>query len=120
MYCSKCGAKVSGGRFCSNCGAYLGGTDIYGTPISDVPVSSDPGVGTKRVHKIAYALLALFLGCFGVHRFYAGRVLSGVVYIVFFWTGVPYVLSIVEGVLALTRESDGSEYIPVDPDRYFV
>jgi TM2 domain-containing membrane protein YozV len=41
-------------------------------------------------------LLSLFLGALGVHRFYLGRPLSGIFYLVFFWTLIPALLAFLE------------------------
>jgi TM2 domain-containing membrane protein YozV len=41
-------------------------------------------------------LLALFLGCFGIHHFYVGRVGLGILYCCFCWTGIPAVLGVIE------------------------
>jgi TM2 domain-containing membrane protein YozV len=41
-------------------------------------------------------LLALFLGCFGVHHFYLGRVGLGILYLCFCWTGIPAILGLIE------------------------
>ena len=54
------------------------------------------------------AVLALFLGWFGVHKFYLGRIGSGIVYLVFFWTMIPALLGMIDFfVLALM---DGDEF----------
>jgi TM2 domain-containing membrane protein YozV len=42
------------------------------------------------------ALLAAFLGGFGVHRFYLGKIVSGVLYLLFCWTGIPGLIALVE------------------------
>ncbi|HCT62464.1 MAG TPA: NINE protein [Acidobacterium sp.] len=42
------------------------------------------------------ALLALFLGTFGAHRFYLGETTAGILYILFCWTGIPTLLGIIE------------------------
>ena len=42
------------------------------------------------------ALLALFLGTFGAHRFYLGESTAGVLYILFSWTGIPTLLGAIE------------------------
>ena len=34
-------------------------------------------------------LLALFLGSFGAHHFYLRRNGLGILYVLFFWTGIP-------------------------------
>jgi TM2 domain-containing membrane protein YozV len=46
--------------------------------------------------EVVGVLLALFLGTFGAHHFYLRRPGLGVLYIIFFWTGVPTVVSFVE------------------------
>ncbi len=53
------------------------------------------------------AVLALFLGLFGVHKFYLGRIGMGVVYLLLSWTGLPILLSGVDFlVLMLTDEKN--------------
>jgi TM2 domain-containing membrane protein YozV len=41
-------------------------------------------------------LLALFLGTFGLHHFYLRRNGLGILYLVFFWTGIPSLLGFFE------------------------
>ena len=41
-------------------------------------------------------LLALFLGGFGAHHFYLRRNGLGVLYLIFFWTGITYLIAWVE------------------------
>jgi TM2 domain-containing membrane protein YozV len=41
-------------------------------------------------------LLALFLGCFGAHHFYLRRNTAGVIYLLFFWTGITAILGLIE------------------------
>jgi TM2 domain-containing membrane protein YozV len=41
-------------------------------------------------------LLAVLLGSFGAHHFYLRRTGLGVLYLVFFWTGIPAILGIIE------------------------
>ncbi|RKZ11031.1 hypothetical protein DRQ25_00800 [Candidatus Fermentibacteria bacterium] len=47
-------------------------------------------------NKTVAMLLALFLGAFGVQRFYVGQIGIGVLLCVFFWTGIPSVIAIVD------------------------
>ena len=49
-----------------------------------------------RRDEVVGVLLALFLGCFGVHHFYLGRVGLGVLYLCFSWTGIPAILGLIE------------------------
>jgi len=46
--------------------------------------------------EVVGVLLALFLGTFGAHHFYMRRPGLGILYCVFFWTGVPTVVSFIE------------------------
>lgn len=59
-----------------------------------------------EVNKIIYILLAVFLGSFGVHKFYAGKNLQGFLHLIFFWTGIPHILAIISAVLTLFRPAD--------------
>lgn len=47
------------------------------------------------------AILAIFLGGFGVHKFYLGKA-SGIWYLLFCWTLIPSVIGIIEGIIYLT------------------
>jgi len=46
--------------------------------------------------EVVGVLLALFLGTFGAHQFYLRRTGLGILYIIFCWTGIPTIISIVE------------------------
>lgn len=60
----------------------------------------------KRKSKLASALLAIFLGDFGAHKFYLGRPGMGILYLLFFWTGIPAVIGIIEGILYLLQSEE--------------
>jgi TM2 domain-containing membrane protein YozV len=49
-----------------------------------------------RKDELIAVLLALFLGGFGAHHFYMGRVGLGVLYLVFSWTGIPWIIGWIE------------------------
>jgi len=51
-------------------------------------------------------VLALLLGGFGVHRFYLGPIAWGIVYLVFFWTGIPGFIAWLEALYFLTRSNE--------------
>src|ERR1700758_1034671 len=46
--------------------------------------------------EVVGVLLALFLGTFGAHHFYLRRNGIGIMYALFFWTGIPTVASLIE------------------------
>lgn len=62
--------------------------------------------GKKAVNKVVYCLLAFFLGWLGIHKFYAGKTGSGILYFVFCWTSIPAIISFIEFILALFKKSD--------------
>jgi TM2 domain-containing membrane protein YozV len=49
-----------------------------------------------RKDEVIGVLFALFLGCFGVHHFYLRRDGLGVLYLLFFWTGITAILGFIE------------------------
>lgn len=52
-------------------------------------------------NRVTAALLAMFFGGVGAHKFYLGRAGQGVVYILFCWTFVPAVVAFIEGLIYL-------------------
>lgn len=57
---------------------------------------------TKMYNKSTATILALLLGGLGVHAFYLGKNVKGLLYLVFSWTFIPSVLALLEFVLLLT------------------
>lgn len=62
-----------------------------------------PGVGDSGPSRIAAALFAILLGGIGAHKFYLGRPGLGIVYLIFFWTFIPAIVGIVEGLIMLSQ-----------------
>lgn len=60
--------------------------------MDNVQAGGDPVVG---------AILAIFLGDFGIHHFYTGDTKHGILHLVFFWTGIPGVIGLIEGIIWL-------------------
>lgn len=52
-------------------------------------------------NKLVAALLAFFAGSFGIHKFYLGEGLSGILYLLFFWTLIPGLLSLFDCIFLL-------------------
>lgn len=69
--------------------------------------------GKKAVNKLAYCLLAFFLGGIGIHKFYGGKIIWGIVYICFCWTGIPAIIALIEFFIALFKKADsfGNIYV---------
>ncbi len=99
MFCPKCGNEVADGvRFCSKCGTNLqleNGVDENGVELS------------SRNSDIA-AVLSIFFGILGVHDFYCGNILSGVVKIIFSCTILLSIVSVVLNILDLVSIGNGT------------
>lgn len=52
-------------------------------------------MGSKK-DKTTTALLSVFLGWIGVHRFYLNQVGLGILYLLFSWTGIPLLIGIID------------------------
>ncbi|RBP03805.1 TM2 domain-containing membrane protein YozV [Roseiarcus fermentans] len=58
------------------------------------------------VSRTTAGLLALFLGWFGVHKFYLGRWGLGLVYLLFFWTAFPALFAFVEALWIFSMKDE--------------
>lgn len=56
--------------------------------------------------KVAAGLLAIFLGGLGVHKFYLGKPIQGILYLLFCWTGIPAIIALIEGILYLVSSDE--------------
>ena len=54
--------------------------------------------------RVVAAILAIFLGDFGIHHFYTGDTKHGIWHLVFFWTGIPGLIGFIEGLIWLVDE----------------
>lgn len=71
-YCRECGAEiVDNAVICPKCGCRQGGR-----------INTDD---TSPKSRLACLLLCIFLGVLGIHRFYAGRIGSGVLMLFLGW-----------------------------------
>ena len=126
MYCKDCGNDMGNGNYCLKCGSGMANVQVQNTQAYRDQMYAPQMHGVahygarKKVNKIAFGMLALFGGAFGLHRFYSGKNRSGIAYILLFWTMVPSILSFAEGIIALTKEDNGDCLIEVDPDKFFI
>lgn len=89
-----------GQKYCHACATVL---DAAAQTCTACGASQTPKGGRS---KIAAALLAFFLGGLGAHKFYLGRWGWGIVYLLFFWTLLPQLVSLVEFVLLLVMPEE--------------
>jgi TM2 domain-containing membrane protein YozV len=122
MFCRNCGAQTDeGAQFCIRCGADLretasaapgemppppSGATEYPPPPGATPAGAAyamPGDYQPK-SKLAAALLAIFLGWIGIHRFYLGYTTIGIIQIIvgIVTCGIASsIWGIVEGILIL-------------------
>lgn len=80
------------------------GHDLHQTaPICPSCGASQRSRGYKS--KVVAGLLAIFLGGLGVHRFYLGQ-WWGVFYLLLFWTLIPGLIALFEGIVFLARSQE--------------
>ena len=86
---------------------------IYHVPgtVSPRPMA-DPSHRRPRKDKVAAALLAFFLGIFGVHRFYLGKVGSGIAMLVLTCTLVGIFVTSIWSLIDFIR------YLVMDNDEF--
>lgn len=105
MFCGNCGTElVEGARHCSNCGAPVGSAEK--THETSGPITSNDG----RKSKLAAGLFGIFLGSLGVHNFYLGYTMKGVIQLILLILGfitcgitsaIAGIWGLVEGILIL-------------------
>jgi TM2 domain-containing membrane protein YozV len=84
-YCQSCGEIIRiGAEICPKCGARQKG----------------------MINKAALLLFTFFLGGLGAHKFYTGRNLQGVLYVLFCWTGIPALISLIEFIIYALTSSE--------------
>ncbi|HEY9595967.1 MAG TPA: NINE protein [Spirochaetia bacterium] len=100
MYCQKCGKEISDqASFCPSCGTPVSPTASSARVAGLEPgYRSDKPVSSKS--RLATLLLCFFLGWIGVHRFYVGKVGTGVAMIFTLggfgiWTLIDFIMIIV-------------------------
>ena len=76
--CPNCGKELADdSKFCSECGTTITSPATVESKVPDtIKTSEDQSVSPKS--RLAALLFGIFLGSFGVHNFYLGRIIRGV------------------------------------------
>ena len=56
------------------------------------------------------AVFALFFGSLGLHRFYLRQTGLGIFYLVFFWTAIPALISLIDAIVFFSMDKDDFDY----------
>jgi TM2 domain-containing membrane protein YozV len=95
-YCSECGAIIKAKtEICPKCGVRQAS-----------PFANLSAIAPNGKSKLAAVLFSFFLGSFGFHKFYLGRIGTGVLYLLFCWTFIPSVLGIIDAILLLIMSDE--------------
>ena len=122
IYCSSCGHQVSDqSRFCPNCGApiqripqyqqapyYQQPQYAYGPQNNEIGLFDSGPSGKSRG---TAALLALFLGGFGIHYFYLGKAGGGFICLLLSLVtcGLWCILTFIQGILFFAMKQEEFE-----------
>lgn len=68
--------------------------------------------------KVCAGLLAIFVGSFGIHKFYLGKFWQGLLYLLFCWTIIPGIIGFIEGVYYLMMPDGKFNYLYNGDDIY--
>lgn len=60
----------------------------------------------KVFKKVPYGVLGILLGGFGVNSFIAGNIGKGILKIILCWTGIPAIIGLIQGIIALCRPEE--------------
>lgn len=95
-FCHECGATIRAkAEICPKCG-------VRQTHAG----SSFGAVAPNGKSRVAAALFAFFLGGIGGHKFYLGKAGQGILFVLFFWTCIPSLIGLIEGIIFLTMTDD--------------
>lgn len=57
----------------------------------------------RNINFWCFIALALLAGFFGLQEFYRGKIGLGVLAVLFFWTGIPYLVAFIETLVWLYK-----------------
>lgn len=118
LRCEKCGSaiaeKTSKCDYCGHQGSLLMECEACQSRMSKdapyCPTCAHPNQLTAYEgvvkSKVVAGLLAVFLGTFGIHKFYLNQSKLGLLYLVFFWSGIPTIVGVIEGVIYLLQSDE--------------
>ena len=67
----------------------------------------------KLVNKLTYCLLAFFLGGIGIHKFYGGKTGTGILFLLFCWTGIPAIIALIDLIIGICKPANSQGQIVI-------
>jgi len=100
MYCQKCGTDHTS-KFCPNCGT------VTNQQTPQIVINNTIPAFSPKYRWIAF-VLCFFFGIFGVHRFYVGKIGTGIVYILTGGLlGIGWIIDMITILLGGFRDVNG-------------
>lgn len=101
--CPECFESISNQSIsCTNCGFPIAKPEPFKAAPPPLPTNNHTTiVRVNRKSKGVATLLALFLGGFGIHKFYLDQIFWGIVYLLFCWTFIPAIIAFFEAIILL-------------------
>jgi TM2 domain-containing membrane protein YozV len=97
--CLLCLNKLQGRFFCDTCARHQS--------LNAPPPQISLRLNELSLHnRYVAAVLAMTLGCFGAHKFYLRQNGWGLLYLMFFWSGLPALVGFLEGIAYLTQSDE--------------
>jgi len=93
-YCYKCGGEIDKeAEICVKCGVRQ-------------PSFVTNKAQKKDKDKFVAGLLGIFLGGLGIHKFYLGKPVDGILSILFCWTFIPAIIGFIEGIIYMCMSDE--------------
>lgn len=100
-FCHECGEIIlAKAEICPKCGVRQPMAQNFNTVAANVL-----GQGQPRSRVVA-GVLAILAGSLGLHKFYLGQPVWGIIYILLCWTFIPAFVGVIEGLIYLTMTEE--------------
>ena len=94
-------------KYCTNCGMEL---------LDEAIVCVKCGISTSMLPEnaserdwLTALLLAIFIGGLGIHRFYVGKIGTGIIMVLLCWTGISSIWAIIDIIFLATGKFKDKE-----------
>jgi len=123
VVCIKCGCSVGKvipnkqtaiqkTKFCGNCGAEI---------LNEAVICVKCGCSVEHVLEdvqekdwLTALLLAIFVGTFGIHRFYVNKIGTGILMLLLCWTGIATIWAVIDIIMLATgsfKDKNGKKIV---------
>ena len=117
MFCTKCGTQLNeGSAFCSRCGTRVSSVTQQVTGAMEAPQPTEDLSPKSRLAVTLLSCPVLYVGLFGAHRFYMGKIGTAVIMLLL---GVaPFICG--AGIMAMIFSSNGFDDGDSPPPLFYV